>query len=113
MSGRARLYHWLRFNYAELAQAKADLRYTWRDLAETVADAGARNAFGQRPDAEAVRKAWLKLEADMTTRAAKRPPAPASRTQPSHAVNPDPTNDPPPTDEPRPSRHTFKPAKIR
>ena|ERR1700688_1159262 len=73
LEGRARLYHWLRLRYPELSKAKAELRYTWKDLAETVADAGARNAFDERPNAEAVRKAWMKLDADMTRPSAAAP----------------------------------------
>ena len=68
VQGRARLYHWLRLHYDELAAARADLKCTWADLAEAVARAGALDASGAPPKPEAVRKAWLRLEADKKNR---------------------------------------------
>lgn len=108
LGGRARLYHWLRLRYHELAKAKAELNFTWKDLAETVADAGALNAFGQRPDAEAVRKAWLKLEADMRKKEADSSrPAPASVAKAPAPYRP---SDP---DHPAPkSKRTFGPISL-
>jgi hypothetical protein len=126
LEGRARLYHWLRLRYPELSKAKAELKYTWKDLAETVADAGALNAFGERPDAEAVRKAWLKLEQDMEApkkagsgeRCVNAPDRSLAVSAPSR-VAPVPTplaeRVTMPDDEPDdlPNRDNFRPAKLR
>jgi hypothetical protein len=116
LGGRARLYHWLRLNYDELAAAKSELRFTWSDLAMTVAEAGALDAAGMPPKAEAVRKAWIKLETDMKA-AGKKTPAPAPSAS---AIKSRPTTSPviqaaadeEISDEP-PARHTFVPAKLR
>ena len=71
VQGRARLYHWLRLHYDELASARAELKCTWADLAEAVAGAGALDASGGPPKPEAVRKAWLRVEADKKNRPAE------------------------------------------
>lgn len=62
--GRSRLYHWLRLHYDELAAARNELKCTWAHLADAVAGAGALDASGGPPKPEAVRKAWLRVEAD-------------------------------------------------
>jgi hypothetical protein len=63
--GRLRLHHWLRDRYAELASAKAELKPTWDQFANSVAAAGAKDAKGNAPHGAAVRKAWLAVEAEM------------------------------------------------
>ena len=65
LQGRSRLYHWLRANYAELAAAREQVRSTWADLAAIVVEAGLKDARGQDPSAEAVRKAWQKVARDV------------------------------------------------
>jgi hypothetical protein len=125
LHGRARLYHWLRLNYDELVIAKSQLRYTWKDLAITAAEAGARDATGMPPKPDSVRKAWQRVEIDRAKTgvshsavddiAMTKMPAndPTSRSHSLHAM-PAPARpaDAAPSDEP-PIRFTFRPSRPR
>jgi hypothetical protein len=108
LQGRARLYHWLRLNYDELAAAKATLRYTWTDLAMTAAEAGARDAAGRPPKPEAVRKAWRRVEIDIAKTADTPRPdgTPASPNAATFHPSEQHADEPPP-------RFTFLPSKPR
>jgi len=84
--GRLRLHHWLRDHYAELASAKAELKPTWEQFANSIAAAGAKDAKGNPPQGAAVRKAWLAVEAAMRQQpgAGSGPPgAPLGERQPA------------------------------
>jgi hypothetical protein len=73
-AGRLRLHHWLRERYAELAEARAELKPTWEQFAKSVAAVGARDAKGNLPTGPAVRKVWIGLEAEMRQQSSRTSP---------------------------------------
>ncbi len=126
-TGRARMYLWLKDNFDDIDRARTDLHSTWDDIAKAAEAAGQKNARGGAPQAEAIRKAFVRLKAEMQA-AGKEPgakvvEATVERRQ-SHVRPPAPrirsTEDPPVSSigvaEPEfvpPSRFNPKPAQMR
>jgi hypothetical protein len=112
----------LRAHYAEIEAARRDLRSTWDDIAKAAGEAGQQNARGNPPQAEGVRKAFMRLRDEMANGGRA-----ASATRPRGQAKPASKASPPPpaiipavsaddgTEEldKRTQRNIFLPAKIR
>lgn len=111
---RSQLYNWLRGHYAELSEARRQVRSTWEDLAAIVVDAGVKGARGQEPTAEVVRKAWQAVTRDLKP-AEGTPAEPASDAPPRPRRKAAKGDQSAPDDDSGdlPPRHTFTPARIK
>jgi hypothetical protein len=76
---RSPLYRWLRTNYADIKPIiDSQARPAWQALARTAAESG----LG-KPSRQAVRKAWLRLDADMTVPPKSKPASVSAPPQPA------------------------------
>jgi hypothetical protein len=82
LRGRSGLFNWIRANFAELSATRAELKSTWEDLAAAAGSEGLTDAAGHPPSAEAVRKAWLRVEQAIAARPGQTAPAPESTPAP-------------------------------
>jgi hypothetical protein len=66
------VYEWLHARYDPLSAAFAERSPSWKALAKYLADGGIMNADGVAPTPAAVRSSWLRVEADIARRRARR-----------------------------------------
>jgi len=66
---------WLAARYDGLAKAFQTKPPSWKALADYLGDGGVMNADGQRPTPASVRSAWLRVEADVIRKRARRGPS--------------------------------------
>ena len=69
---RSPVYVWLRRNHAVLSAEFAEARVNWSQVAIKLAEIGVTDAKGQKPRAEAVRRAWWQVRRDLAAAKAKR-----------------------------------------
>ena len=137
--GRSPLLDWMRQNHALITHQLTISRPRWADLARVVVELGIRDAKGEPPKAETVRRAWQRVTDELGAKPPRRrrrrlmppskpaadepivtAPPPAPTAEPSPGVSPAPSEAPtssrPPTDlaegattPPRPRFGTARP----
>jgi hypothetical protein len=110
---KASLRDWLRENHDDFAARLKTRRVDWDVLAKVFVDADLTDARGNPPSAEASRKTWIRVHAEVR---AGRPIHPPPSAAPSRAVQqPLPSAAPVPASEfePGSSRFAGKPAVMR
>ena len=83
---RSPVYVWLRRNHAVLSAEFADARVNWSQVAAKLAEIGVTDAKGQKPRAEAVRRAWWQVRRDLAAAKAKRQAGKAPEQVPVSAL---------------------------
>ena len=89
--GHSALYRWTRQHFAELHSARAAYKPTWQAIADLAAEAGQVDRANKPPSAAAMRKIYLRVEADIEAdrRAAPRPlPRARPASSPAAIVTP-------------------------
>jgi hypothetical protein len=79
--GHSALYRWTRHHFVELHAARAAYKPTWQAVADLAAEAGQVDRANKPPSAAAMRKIYLRVEADIEAdRLAASHPQPRARS---------------------------------
>jgi hypothetical protein len=102
LSGRSPLLGWMRQHHALITERMNTVRPSWDDIARTLAKLGIRDANGQPPKTEAVRRAYHRVAGALDAKgqrrrrskaqiaAAKAATSPASAAAPAVVPTPEP-----------------------
>jgi hypothetical protein len=128
LEDRSHLYRWLYDNRAEI-EPIISAKPAWQALAKTAAESGVRTSTGDLPSRQAVRKAWMRLQADTQSvsktetrksasgsRAGHAASSPASTATPTASTSEEPnppTYQDPAADSGSRSRSRFKPVSLK
>ncbi|WP_198368085.1 hypothetical protein [Roseomonas sp. KE0001] len=100
LPGRSPLLDWMRQNHAVITHQLQTSRPRWAGIAQALAQQGVRDAKGQPPKGETVRRAWQRVTAHQTAAGREQRPVRAEATtvpqtaQASPAVTSEPTYQP-------------------
>jgi cytochrome c551/c552 len=72
LAGRSPLLGWMRENHALITERMDTVRPSWDDIARTLAKLGVRDANGQTPKTEAVRRAYHRVTAALNAKGQRR-----------------------------------------
>lgn len=72
LSGRSPLLGWMRQNHALITERMDTVRPSWDDIARTLASLGVRDANGEPPKTEAVRRAYHRVTGALNAKGRRR-----------------------------------------
>jgi hypothetical protein len=106
--GRSPLRDWMRQNHALITHQLTISRPRWADLARVVVELGIRDAKGEPPKAETVRRAWQRVTDELGAQPPRRrrrlmPPGRPAADEPMVTAPPPATAEPAPGVSPAPS----------
>jgi hypothetical protein len=72
LTGRSPLLGWMRLHHALITEQMNTVRPSWHDIARTIAELGVRDAHGQPPKVEAVRRAYHRVAGALNAKGLRR-----------------------------------------